>query len=118
MHQEIYQRIKAIAIDGSVSTYSEISPLANLDMSRQTDRTKIGEMLGEISTYEHQHGRPMLSVVVIHRDNNMPGEGFFKLARYLGVYRGNDDFLFFINELRKVHDYWQETNSEEALPPN
>jgi len=49
----------------------------------------------------------MLSVVVVHKANNIPGQGFFTLARELGLYRGNDDLLFFTEELRKVHEFWR-----------
>jgi len=107
MHQAIYEQLKSVAQQGNVTTYSDIAPLANLDMGNQADRNKIGEILGEISTFEHEHKRPLLSVIVIHRDNNMPGQGFFNLARELGIYKGSDDFLFFVNELRRVHDYWK-----------
>lgn len=107
MNQEIYERLKDVSKKGRVTYYSEIAPLAGLDMSYPADRAKIGELLGEISTFENEQGHPMLSTVVVYRQYNMPGPGFFKLARWLGIYRGDDDFLFFIRELRKVHDYWQ-----------
>jgi hypothetical protein len=50
----------------------------------------------------------MLSALVIRQDINMPGSGFFVCARELGEYEGNDDLLFWISELNKVHSYWQE----------
>ncbi len=108
MNEEIYERLKVVARAGQVATYSEIAPLAGLDMADPDDRNQIGNLLGEISTFEHQHGHPLLSVVVIHRDNNIPGNGFFNLARDLNVYNGMDDFLFFIQELRRVHDFWHQ----------
>ena len=108
MHKEIYERLQSIAKAGRVITYSEVAPLAGLDMSQIDDRNRIAEILGDISTFEFKHGRPLLSVVVIHRDNNIPGQGFFTLARNLGVYNDYDDLLFFIQELRRVHDYWRE----------
>jgi hypothetical protein len=107
MHQAIYEELKRVAQAGSYTTYSDIAPLARLNMDNQSDRNKMGEILGEISVYEHQQDRPLLSVVVIHRDDNMPGLGFFNLARELGVYKGKDDFEFFIAELRRVHDHWK-----------
>ena len=108
MHEQIYQRLIAVARAQSVITYAEIAPMADLDMNNQADRTEIGRLLGEISAFEHQQGHPLLSVVVIHRDNNTPGQGFFSLARELNVYNGQDDFLFFIQELRRAHDFWRD----------
>jgi len=106
MHHVIYDKLKSIAKEQKCIYYSEIAPLANLDMDSPADRNKISEILGEISSYEHEHGRPMLSAVVIHKENNIPGKGFFTLARELDLYSGNDDWNFFISELRKVHEYW------------
>jgi len=45
-------------------------------------------MLDEINRYEHREGRPLLSAVVVVQEDNKPGEGFFKLARELGVFQG------------------------------
>jgi hypothetical protein len=106
MHPEIYDELKRVAKAASYTTYSDIAPLAELDMDNPSHRDEIGQILGEISKYEHSQGRPMLSAVVIHRDNNMPGKGFFKLARELGVYAGSDDLKFYLDELKRVHQYW------------
>jgi hypothetical protein len=37
-------------------------------------------LLGEISKEEDAAGRGMLSVLVVHKDDGMPGSGFFDLA--------------------------------------
>lgn len=107
MNEILYEILKEVARHGRITYYADISPQFGLDMANQQDRNEIGALLGEISTYEKNQGRPLLSVVVIHRDNNVPGLGFFNLARELNVYNGADDVLFFIQELRRVHDYWQ-----------
>ena len=106
INQEIYQRLQQVARSYDVTTYSEIAPLAGLDMNRQDDRNRIAEILGEISRNEHINGHPMLSAVVIHKEDNIPGPGFFTLAKELGLHRDNNNFMFFIRELRRVHDYW------------
>jgi hypothetical protein len=108
MHQAIYAELQRVAREQSQTTYSDIAPLAGLNMESPADRNAIADILREISTFEHDNNRPLLSVVVLHRDNNMPGDGFFKLARTLGVYSGKDDLTFFIRELRRVHDYWRQ----------
>jgi hypothetical protein len=107
MNKTIHEKLKEIARTQDITTYSDIAPLAGLDMGSQDDRNRIAGILGEISRYEHTLGHPMLSVVVVHKANNIPGQGFFTLARELGLYRGNDDLLFFTEELRKVHEFWR-----------
>jgi len=65
--------------------YSDLCKTANLrlDMSIPADRGKIGEILGHISRYEHENGRPLISSVVVSRSMEQ-GDGFFKLAEELG----------------------------------
>jgi hypothetical protein len=106
MHKDIYQKIKSVAQNQEIIFYSDIAPLAGLDMSSPDDRLEIGHLLGEISRYENIQGRPMLSVVVVHKNNNRPGSGFFELAHELGVYDSLDDDSFFIKELKRVYSYW------------
>lgn len=106
MHEEMYGELRRVAWEQRYVTYSDIAPIADLDMNNPPDRDRIGQLLDEINRHEHQLGRPLISVVVIHRDNNMPGPGFFKLARELGLYVGKDDLKFFLDELKRVHSYW------------
>jgi hypothetical protein len=40
--------------------------------------------LGHISVYEHQHGRPLLSALVVRKATGRPGAGFAELASQLG----------------------------------
>lgn len=103
----IYDRLIAVAQSEGCISYREIAPLGGLRLESPADRNELAGILGEISKYEDQNGRPMLSAVVIRQDPALPGEGFFKLARELGLYRGGDKTEFHIAELRRVHEYWR-----------
>lgn len=110
IHQQIYERLKEVAKNGDLITYGEIAPLANLNMENPDDRNKLADILGEISTYENEQGRPMLSSIVVLAGDNFPGQGFFKLARQLSLLHGKKDdeeFAFFAKEVKKVHAYWK-----------
>ncbi len=110
IHQLIYQRLKEVAKNGDLITYGEIAPLANLNMESADDRNKIAHILGDISTYENKQGRPMLSAIVVLADYGYPGDGFFKLARELGLHHGRkefEDLNFFAQEVKRVHNYWK-----------
>jgi len=76
--------------------------------------TRLFHMLGEISSEEDEHGRGMLTVVVVHRHGDMqPGPGFFELAQSLG--RDTQDILkCWVDELHRVHAIW----SKSAVPAN
>lgn len=106
MHDEIHEKLKEVARARTVTYYSDIAPLAGLDMDLPPDRYEIGAILDDINRHERELGRPMLSAVVVHKESLMPGQGFFTLARALGLFVGNDRDKFYIEELRKVHDYW------------
>ena len=107
MDDLIHERLVDIARSRETTYYSDIAPLANLDMSLPVDRNRIAQILGEISTYEHHQGRPLLSAVVILKDENIPGEGFFSLAYDLSLYNGGDKDTFWLRELYRVWDCWK-----------
>lgn len=107
MNQVLYERLCEIARLGRVTRYSEISPIIGLNMGNPDHRDQMSALLDEISRHEHSQGRPLLSAVVIHMDDNVPGNGFFTLASDLGLFHGRDRFMYFVEELRRVHDQWR-----------
>lgn len=73
---------------------------------KASPRTVAG-YLGDISCWCHEIGAPMLSVMVINKEKNHPGKGFFTLYGDLyemNVKKGHEDMVF-ISELNKVHRY-------------
>jgi hypothetical protein len=78
MHQDVYEELKKVARSKNVTNYTAIGNMIGLDMGNPGDRNKIAKILDEINYHEHQHGRPMISAVVIRQDINMPREGFLE----------------------------------------
>ena len=102
--QIIHEKIRDVARNGIYVNYGDIAPLIGLD----PHSPKLFAILDCINRIEHKKGRPLLSAVVILKDANMPGAGFFKLAKCLGLQsQDEDNLMFWINELRRVHDYWR-----------
>jgi hypothetical protein len=111
---QIYQTLTESARQGALVTYGELAPLAHLNLASPADRNTLSEMLGEISTYEHDHGRPMLSAIVVHAEDMQPGPGFFTLARELGRLHGSSDqaeLAFFAGEVKQLFACWKKQNS-------
>ena len=104
--QTIYERLIEVAQVREYVNYSDVAPMAGLNMESPADRNEMSDILDGISQAEHYAGRPLLSAVVIRRDKNKPGRGFFVLARRLGLYGGGDDLGYWLAELRRVHDHW------------
>ena len=88
-------------------TYGEIAKIMGLPPSGDHMAKETGQILGEISEYEHLHNRPLLSAVVVRSDKKIPGEGFFTLARELGELEENmDEWTFWKREIKMVYDTW------------
>jgi len=66
---------------------------------------RLAEILGEISREEDAAGRGMLSVVVVRKNDDIPGDGYFILAKELGR-DTSDRVKCWVEELKKVHGYW------------
>ena len=110
MHQAVYDELRRVANRQEMTTYGAIAPLAGLDMNNPADRDAMRRLLGDISTHEHRNGRPLLTAVVVHKQDNVPGHGFFELAQQLGLLRPEADQLaFFCREVARVHAQWETT---------
>jgi len=116
MNQALYERLCDVARRGGITRYGEVAPLVGLDMANPDHRDQMSALLEEISRHEHLRGCPLLSAVVIHIEDNIPGNGFFTLAAELGLFRGRDRFMFFVEELRRVHDHWHSAATQAAQP--
>ena len=112
MDEAIYEKLKEVARTGCLITYDELNRelKLGLDFEKREDRGQIGELLGEISKHEVEAGRPMPQAVVVRKERDGtygdPGEGFYELARDLGVFHGDNKYIFWVSELNAVHNYW------------
>jgi hypothetical protein len=83
--QAIHEELLRVARSQQVVNYSDVGSLAGLNMDSPEDTNRIADILDGIGRAEHRAGKPLLSAVVIRRDRNMPGAGFFNLAKGLGL---------------------------------
>ncbi|MHB9036591.1 MAG: hypothetical protein ACYC64_07980 [Armatimonadota bacterium] len=103
----IIERLISVARLQTTISYGDVANLMDIDLRNPEGRAEISRILGEVSSKEVQSGRPMLSAVVIYKDEFLPGPGFFELARTLGRFEdGGDKLHFYIEELRRVYEYW------------
>jgi hypothetical protein len=73
------------------------------------------EALGHVSMFEVEHGRPMLTAVVVSQDTREPGEGFTKLAKHLGFQVDGDGEEFWAQEVAEVLEVWRADAATGAL---
>ena len=103
--------IQAASQEDAFVHYDEVAEILGLSSERLDHSTVMSQELDAISTFEHQHGRPLLTAVVVHKEDLCPGSGFFKMAKRNKKQRPDeDDDAFFIAELRHVRQHWRTGN--------
>jgi hypothetical protein len=113
IEEKVREKLIEIAQKQANITYQKLSDECKLglDMSNPDHNNQLAHILGDISVDEHLNKRRMLSAVVFRSDTNMPGEGFFNLAKELGklkTYAKEKDKLdFFVSELKELYAFWK-----------
>jgi len=86
-----WEHAKKEAIRGIVDEARKGSAIYYSDLTKHIRSIGFGphdsgfhHLLGQISVEENAAGRGMLSVLVIRKEDGMPGPGFFDLAQRLG----------------------------------
>jgi hypothetical protein len=104
---------------GALITYGDLCAAADPDQAYWVaPRYRgIGGVLGHISTYEHEHGRPLLSALVVRKMTMRAGEGFADLGRDLGldIPPGRED-RFWLEQVEKAVRYWTGPGRDSAAP--
>jgi len=72
----------------------------------------MNNLLAEVSRREMGAARPLLSAIVLTKENRKPGRGFYELARWLG-FRFVDPHAFWAAEHKKTTEYWRARKSCE-----
>jgi len=104
--ETIRQHLVQVARQKGIKTYTEVGNWVGLDMSWEPARIQIAQLLDMINENEINEERPMISALVVHKEDGRPGVGFFQCARGLGKFAGNDEDGFWANEVKAVHEYW------------
>ena len=108
----VYEEIIKVAQDEDVITYSELAS--------RTGNTPTGigpTILDGINRIENNEGRPLLSAVVVNKNRNIPGDGFFDLAKSLGLQSsGEDNVKFWLKEIHRVYNYWRKRRAVRIHP--
>lgn len=76
----------------------------------------LGDVLGNVSVFEHEHDRPLLSALVVQAGTHQAGDGFYKglLRQRLGInLQPEQERAFWRAEIRKVITYWNAAPDEE-----
>lgn len=86
MDRAIREKLIELARLRTTWSYSQLNEQLQLGLNFNLaeDRQRIGEWLGDISVFEHQRGRPLLSCLITHKGlKREQGDGFYKLCEEL-----------------------------------
>ena len=109
--QQLYEKLCDVAREGATIDYTSV--FGDPNEARQA-----GRPLGEISMHDHIHGRPLVTVVAVRRDTQMPGAGFYNWARdhdagHFGrcdtrvLMHGEDELAFVVRQRKAVDQLWK-----------
>ena len=79
--KKILEELKKIAKKRSKITYDILASRTGLDTYSNWFRI-ISEYLDEMNRRETQENRPMISAIVVRKDEGIPGDGFWDCAYY------------------------------------
>lgn len=88
--------------------YEPVMSILGLSHTVPADRTRIGWVLGAVSTQTHDENRFLLSALVHKKTGGKtrPGDGFFILAEELG-YEGSDRDALVDQQTRRIFRYYE-----------
>jgi len=85
MNQEIRKFLIDQCVLGQPIYYEDVAEKINLNLALDKDRQVLSKTLGEISAYEYENGRPLISSIAIYKTANDHGNGFYNLCEELGI---------------------------------
>ena len=113
MTERIRKRLIKAAREKQTISYTQLNDDCELglDFNRAYDRDTIGALLGEISEFEYEKDRPLLSALVRHKTGkHEQGDGFYKLCEYLDFgdwQKLKSDPNFELEQINKCFTYWK-----------
>ena len=85
-------------------TYQQVAEWIGRDTARGLGQA----FLTPIDEHEHKAGRPLLCALVVRQDTGLPGDGFWHLAKQVGLLTdGEDRRQFWEEHLQWVYECWR-----------
>ncbi|MFF0318937.1 hypothetical protein ACFYPH_30405 [Micromonospora sp. NPDC005252] len=100
--------LEEAAGNGSWLVYSDI--VTGISELAGPDSHAFHEMLGEISADCHASGLPLLSALAVYKGTYMPGLGFYRAAKSLGLDVGASHsarYDFWWRQVELCHEAWR-----------
>lgn len=105
---EVYDLLAEVARRSETISYGAVVARMST-ISLAPDSTAFHHLLGDVSKRAFDEGAPLLSAVVVHKDDGKPGGGFARLGRRLGFEVPAEpaaEDVFWGQQLTAVHGWW------------
>lgn len=113
MDNDLRIKLIEVARERRLIGYGSIMFDYGLKSNDRRDVELFADWIGEISEFEHEHGRPLLSSLVMHSDLLSIGKGFYGLAEKL--FFGNNEELQTAHFERVMHGRCYDCWSDDRL---
>jgi hypothetical protein len=96
--------------------YEDVAKVLKIDLSFPEQRQILSTTLGEISTFEFENNRPMISSMAIYKAKNDHGFGFYNLCEELGIGKSTklEKELYGFDQMEKCKKFWQNKSNYDT----
>ena len=117
MNQVVRKYLIDKCVKGQPIYYEEIGQILGLDLSLVSERQILSKTLGEISAYEYEQGRPLISSFAIYKQKNDHGYGFYSLCEELGIGKASklSKELYGFTQMEECKRFWQKPENYNAF---
>ncbi len=117
MNQEVRKFLIDQCVKGEPIYYEVIGRMLKLDLKLESHRQILSRTLGEISAYEHENVRPLISSIAIYKQKNDHGYGFYSLCEELGIGKANklSQKLYGFTQIEECKLFWQKAENYNAF---
>lgn len=101
-----------VAMAGKTIPYSNIGAMFGVDVrAGDGQRQILSRLLGVVGSREHQIGHPVITAVVVFKENEyqseLVGTGFDALMKELRIRHDPDPIVNHAVELKRCYDFWK-----------
>lgn len=116
MNQEVRKFLIDQCVKGVPIYYEAIGKILNLNLALDSDRHILSKTLGEISTFEHENDRPLISSIAIYKQKNDHGFGFYNLCQELGIGKASklSKELYGFTQMEFCKQFWKKPENYKA----
>lgn len=117
MNLEVRKFLIDQCVKGEPIYYEVIGQMLELNLALDSERHILSKTLGEISTYEYENERPLISSIAIYKQKNDHGYGFYILCEELGIGKASklSRELYGFTQIEECKQFWKKPGNYNAF---